>query len=63
MTTFEKINNVAFASMFGAIGLTALVAAVFFGATHHFSTAGICAIMSWALWGEIRREKKLKKIK
>jgi len=45
---FEKINNIAFAALFGAIGLTALIAAMFFGAVHQLGIAGVCAMMAWA---------------
>jgi len=58
MTTFDKITNIAGAVLFGVLGLMALIGALFFGATHHFVTAAIGAIMAWALWAEIKRERK-----
>ena len=58
MTAFEKINNIAFALLYGVTGISALIAAIFFGAVYQLFFTGICAIMVWALWGEIRRDKK-----
>ena len=57
MSTFEKINNIVFASVFGAIGLTAFIAAVFFGAAHQFIPACLCAMMTLVLWGETKQKK------
>ena len=58
MDKFEKINNIAFASLYSIMGLSALVSAIFFGAGHMFAIAGICILMVWVLWGEIKQDKK-----
>jgi hypothetical protein len=41
-----KIQDIAFAALFGAIGMVALGAAVFFGKTHQFAMAAISAAMA-----------------
>ncbi|MDR2936883.1 MAG: hypothetical protein LBU80_06020 [Rikenellaceae bacterium] len=63
MDRFEKIQNIAGAVLFGAIGITALTGATFFGATHQFAIAALCAMMVWAFIAEIRREGKRAKAK
>ncbi len=57
-----KITNIALGVIFGAIGIIALVAAVFFGKTQHFLSVAICAL---AVVGSVsdnireRRETKM----
>ncbi len=58
MDRFQKIQDIAFAALFGVLGVTALVAAVFFGATHQYAMAVICAVMVTAAIAEIRREER-----
>jgi CTP synthase (UTP-ammonia lyase) len=53
-----KIQDIVFAALFGALGIVALVAAVFYGKTHQFVMAAICAAMVAAAIIEIRREEK-----
>ncbi len=58
MDRFLKIQDIAFAALFGVIGLGALVGAVFFGATHQYAMVAICAVMVAAAIAEIRREER-----
>ncbi len=52
-----KIQDIAFAVLFGVIGLLALVAG-FCGKTHQFAMAAICAVMVTFAIVEIRREER-----
>jgi hypothetical protein len=58
MDRYLKIQNIAFALIFGALGITALVGVVFFGARHQLVVAAISAAMVWIAIAEIRREEK-----
>ena len=58
MNRFDKIQNIAGAALFGAIGLAALIAAVFAGATHQFVMAAICALMVAVFVAEIVKEER-----
>ena len=53
--TFENINNIAFAVLFGFLGLTTLMGALFFNTTHHFFSAGACALVVWRFCAEVRK--------
>ena len=57
MTKGAKLQNYIWAGIFGSLGLGALVGALFFGATHQFFMAGICAPMVWALLAETKEKK------
>jgi uncharacterized membrane protein YuzA (DUF378 family) len=57
MDKLLKIQDITFASLFGVVGIVALVAG-FCGKTHQFAMAGICAVMVAAAIVEIRREEK-----
>ncbi len=52
-----KIQNIAFAALFGVVGIVALVAG-FCGKHHQFAMAAICAAMVAASIFEIRREER-----
>jgi hypothetical protein len=52
-----KIQDIAFAALFGALGIVALVAAIL-GKTHQFAMAGICALAVAGFVIEIRREER-----
>ena len=52
-----KIQDIAFAILFGVIGIAAL-AAGFCGKTHQFAMAAICAAMVACAICEIRREER-----
>jgi fatty acid desaturase len=54
----ERIASIAGVSTFGALGTAALAGALFFGAIHQIAIAAVCAVMTWTLWGEIRREDR-----
>ena len=58
MNKIEKINNIAFTLLYVVMGISALIGAVFFGATHQLITVGICGLMIWSLRAEVRRENK-----
>lgn len=57
MTKGAKLQNYIWAAIFGSLGLGAFVGALFFGATHQFLMAGICAPMVWALLAETKEKK------
>lgn len=57
-----KTLNLAGAVIFGLVGLTALIAALFFSATHQFAIAAICAIMATTSGAEYVAEKKKEEI-
>ncbi|MDR2935931.1 MAG: hypothetical protein LBU80_01110 [Rikenellaceae bacterium] len=58
-----KIQDIAGAAVFGALGLAALAGVIFAGAKHQLVMVGICAAMVWAFIAEIRREEKRAKAK
>lgn len=43
---FETLINLAGSVIFGLLGITALIGAIFFGAWWHFVTFGMCALMA-----------------
>lgn len=43
---FETLINLVGSAIFGLIGLSALIGAIFFGAWWHFVTFGMCALMA-----------------
>lgn len=49
--------NKLFTYLFAVLGISALIAALFFGATHHFFTSAICSILYIVGRREIRIEK------
>ena len=51
------MQNYIWAGIFGSLGLGALVGALFFGATHQFFMAAVCAPMVWALLAETKEKK------
>jgi hypothetical protein len=53
-----KIQDIAGAAVFGALGLAALAGVIFAGAKHQLVMVCICAAMVWALVAEIRREER-----
>lgn len=57
MDKLLKTQDIAFAAIFGVIGIVALVAG-FCGKTHQFAMATICAVMVTAAICEIRREER-----
>ena len=57
MTKGAKLQNYIWAGIFGSLGLGALVGALFFGATHQFFMAAVCAPMVWALLAETKEKK------
>ena len=58
MDRHNKLQSIAGAVIFGIIGATALIGALFFGATHQFITAAIGAALSAVLGAEVARELK-----
>lgn len=54
----DKTISIASAAIFGALGLAALIGALFFGATHQFAVAIICAGMTWGAIAEYNDEKR-----
>jgi hypothetical protein len=63
MDRYLKIQDIACAVIFGALGMVALGAAVFCGKTHQWVMVGICAAMVWSAIAEIRREERRAKAK
>jgi hypothetical protein len=53
-----KIVNIALAVIFGAIGIVAFVAAVFWGKTQHFLSVAICAMAVGASVVDLVRERR-----
>ncbi|MDR1865968.1 MAG: hypothetical protein LBR08_10410 [Bacteroidales bacterium] len=51
----KKILDLAQATVFGALGITALVAAAM-GYLHHIGSAAACAVMVWVSVHELRKE-------
>lgn len=47
---FETLINLVGSAIFGLIGLSALIGAIFFGAWWHFVTFGMCALMAYVLY-------------
>lgn len=45
-------QETVFQAIWLVLGLACLTGAIFFGATHHFFTAGICAAMALAFHAE-----------
>jgi ABC-type polysaccharide/polyol phosphate export permease len=63
MEKWEKRHNIVGASVFGALGLTALIGALFFGATHQFVMVALCGMMVWSFISEIKIAEKRAKAK
>ena len=47
---FETLINLAGSVIFGLLGITALIGAIFFGAWWHFVTFVMCALMAYVLY-------------
>ena len=47
---FETLINLAGSVIFGLLGITALIGAIFFGAWWHFVTFGMCARVVYVLY-------------
>ncbi len=47
---FETLINLAGSVIFGLLGITALIGAIFFGAWWHFVTFGMCALVVYVLY-------------
>ena len=56
----DTILNKFFFGAFALIGLLALVAALFIGATHQYYVAVLCGIACLGLYNEIRKERASK---
>lgn len=54
----DKIINLGGAVVFGVLGMSALIGAMFFEATHQYAIAAIAAVMTWASIAEYIAEKK-----
>lgn len=46
----ETLINLAGSVIFGLLGITALIGAIFFGAWWHFVTFVMCALMAYVLY-------------
>lgn len=51
-------SSIVFFWAFLIVGIVALTAAVFYDATHHYSTAGLCAIVALVNAREFKQSKK-----
>lgn len=67
---FETLLNLVGSCIFGLLGISALVGAIFFGAWWHLVTFGMCALMAYTLYKdraygiesvEVFLKRKLKK--
>lgn len=52
----EKFTNRLFFAVFSLLALFALVAAIFFGATHQFFMAVLCGIAALSIWPDIKKD-------
>ena len=61
MTKGAKLQNYIGAAVFGSLGTGAFIGALFFGATHQFFIAAVCAVMVWALLAETKEKQTTKR--
>lgn len=54
-------SSIVFFWAFLIVGIVALVSAIFYDATHHYSTAGLCAIVALVNAREFKKFKQSKK--
>jgi membrane protein implicated in regulation of membrane protease activity len=52
----EKFTNRLFFAVFSLLGLAALFAALFLGATHQFFMAALCGIAALSIWPDIKKD-------
>lgn len=62
MNGFELIISVVITLILAALGLLALVGAIFFNATHQYATFGVCALVTIVSLLELRIEWQKKNI-
>lgn len=53
-----RAMNRVFIGLLGLNGLAALIGVLFYGATHHLLTVGVCGVVIWVLSAENKRLKK-----
>ena len=51
-----RLGDLIFGWIFTVLGMCALVGVVFYGASWHWFTVGVCALMAWGCFHEAHEE-------